>query len=386
MNRELGCAALPAPVPGLPLPVQEERRGDVVLPLPPWHAVGGHGHVREDRVARDRGECVRVGLRPGAGHDAEEAGLRVHRPEPAVGAGPQPGDVVAHRAHLVAAAFERRDQHGEVRLAAGRGEGRADVVDLPVGQLELEDEHVLGHPALVAGHGRGDAQREALLAQEGVAAVARAHAPDRALLREVHDEAPLRREVPERVEARHELLGRAQLVEGGPAHAGHEPHVRDDVGAVRDLDPDPAEGRAERAHDVGHDVERPSLHRALEERPHPLPGLRGRHPVVRGPGVLARPAGDEGEVLGAGHVRGVAAVQVRAGGLLRVEPAEGAVGEHLVDEPGVLRLGPVAPRDPVRPEGRRHLLDPALDWPHASFLGPILSFAAELDRSRARLL
>ena len=48
---------------------------------------------------------------------------------------------------------------------------------------------------------RGDAQRVALLAEERIAAVAGAHAPDELLLGEVEDEAPVRREVAERVQA-----------------------------------------------------------------------------------------------------------------------------------------------------------------------------------------
>ena len=46
---------------------------------------------------------------------------------------------------------------------------------------------MLGQPALVAGHLRRDPQRVALLAQQRVAAVAGAVAPDRALLGEVGD-------------------------------------------------------------------------------------------------------------------------------------------------------------------------------------------------------
>ena len=57
----------------------------------------------------------------------------------------------------------------------------------PAGRGELEDEHVLGQPALVAGHHRGDAQRVALLAEQRVAAVAGAVGPDLAGLGEVRD-------------------------------------------------------------------------------------------------------------------------------------------------------------------------------------------------------
>ena len=303
---------------------------------------------------------------PVPGQHAEEAGLGVDGPEPSVRTRPQPRDVVAERAHLVAARLERRDQHREVGLAAGRGEGRGHVVDLAVRQLELEDQHVLGHPALVARERRGDPQREALLAEQRVAAVAGADAPDRALFREVHDEAAVGREVAERVEPRDEVLGAAELLECGLAHARHDPHARDHVRAVGDLDAHLAEGRAERAHHVGHHVERAALHRALEQREHALARLLGRHPVVRGPGVRARAAGDEREVLRARHVRGVAAVEMRAGRALGVKPVERAVRQHPFDEPLVLGGRAVAPDDAVRAERPLHLADPVLDRLHVA--------------------
>src|SRR3546814_9069846 len=77
--------------------------------------------------------------------------------------------------------------HRHVGLAAGRREGGGDVGLLALGGGEAEDEHVLGEPAVVAGHRRGDAQGEALLAEEGVAAEARAVAHDLAGLGEVGD-------------------------------------------------------------------------------------------------------------------------------------------------------------------------------------------------------
>ena len=179
----------------------------------------------------------------GAGRDAEEAGLGVDRVEAAVVAELHPGDVVADRLDLPA--LERRDEHREVGLAAGARERAGDVLDLTLGRRELEDEHVLGHPALVAGHRRGDAQREALLAEQRVAAVAGAVGPDLAGLGVVDDVLRLGVRRPghvvlalgqrraDRVDAGNELAVGAEDVEGGLAHAGHDPHGDHDIRASR---------------------------------------------------------------------------------------------------------------------------------------------------------
>ena len=187
MKRAFGCAAgsSTSGVHSLPLPVDRVLRRLAGHPLPPDVAVVGLGAVGEDRVALDRVHRVRVGLVAGVRRDAEEAGLGVDGVEAAVVAELHPGDVVADRLHLPAR--QGRDQHRQVGLAAGRREGAGDVLDLALGRGQLEDQHVLGHPALVARHRRGDPQREALLAEQRVAAVAGAVGPDLARLGVVDD-------------------------------------------------------------------------------------------------------------------------------------------------------------------------------------------------------
>ena len=61
------------------------------------------------------------------------------------------------------------------RFVLPHAEGNAPVTYRvsPSRRGELQDQHVLGQPALVAGHDRGDPQGEALLAEQRVAAVAR---------------------------------------------------------------------------------------------------------------------------------------------------------------------------------------------------------------------
>ena len=187
VKRAFGCAARLAALgrPGRAVPVGQLRRRLGRHALPPHVALGGQRRVGEDGVAPQRGHRVGVRRVARAGRDAEEAGLGIDRVEPAVLAEAHPGDVVADRLDLPAR--HGRHEHGQVGLAAGRGERARDVVHGAGRSRQLEDQHVLGQPALLVRHHRGDAQGEALLAEQGVAAVARAERPDLARLREVRD-------------------------------------------------------------------------------------------------------------------------------------------------------------------------------------------------------
>ena len=82
----------------------------------------------------------------------------------------------------------------------------------------------------------------------------------------MQDEAALGVQVAERMQAGNEIVGVAEAVERDLAHAGHDAHAGDDVGAVGDFDAELAVGRICRAEDVGHDVHRAALHGAVEER------------------------------------------------------------------------------------------------------------------------
>ena len=149
----------------------------------------------------------------------------------------------------------------------------------------------------------GDAQREALLAQQRVAAVARADAPDELLLGEVQMKRRSGERSPSECRPLTNSPSAPSCASAALAHAGHDPHVGDDVRAVGDLDADLGERRAERAHHVRDDVHRAAAHRAVEQRARPFAcASAGLHPVVGRPGVVLRRRADEGEVLGAGDV------------------------------------------------------------------------------------
>ena len=218
---------------------------------------------------------------------------------------------------------------------------------------------MLGEPALVAGHDRGDAQGVALLAEQGVAAVAGAEGPDGPLLGELHDVLgvvarpgdvglAVGERVADGVDGLDEVgVGLGHLVEDRGAHAGHDAHGDGDVGGVGELD---AEHRAlglEVAHDERDDVHRPAPHAALVEAPHDPLHLLGVHPVVGGPAVLLVDRADVGAVLDAGHVDRVAGGVEGVRLLGRVEAGERAGALEGLGQHRPLLVGAGAPVDGV---------------------------------------
>jgi hypothetical protein len=115
---------------------------------------GGERDVGEDRVLGQRGHRVRVGFDRSAGRDAEESRLGIDRAQTSVRIRPDPRDVIADRPHFPRRLLKRarRDHHGEIGFSAGAGERGGHVGFIALGILDAEDQHVLGHPALVARH------------------------------------------------------------------------------------------------------------------------------------------------------------------------------------------------------------------------------------------
>ena len=210
--------------------------------LPPHIAVVGQCHVGKDAVLPAGLHRIGIGAVGGAGRDAEPAGFGIDGARGAVRTGLNPGNVVAHRGDLVV--FERggRDEHGKVGFAAGAGKRGGDVTFFPVRRFQTENEHMFGHPALVASDDRGNAQGETLLTEQGVAAVTAAIAHDEAFLGEMGDEGVFRLAGPgdvllagrqgatDRVKTFHVEAIRAEHVEHTLTDAGHDAHVDHDVG------------------------------------------------------------------------------------------------------------------------------------------------------------
>src|SRR5207247_6758889 len=106
-----------------------------------------------------------------------------------------------------------RNEHREIRLARRARERAGDEVRLALGRNRFEQHHVLGEPALLVSVIARDAQREAFLAEQRVAAVAGADRPDHVVLPELTDIAALRIAIRDRVHAAVERRRSAEAVD-----------------------------------------------------------------------------------------------------------------------------------------------------------------------------
>ena len=216
VKRLFGCAAFSptSGVHGRPCQSMCPRRRGIVVPLPPYRAVGPERDVRVDRVVLDRGRwpsgwCSR--LVPGT--TPKKPGLGVDGPEPPVRAGTQPRDVVADGRRPSSPSSTPAAPAWPGWSCRKRWETRRRCSVLALGVLQPEDQHVLGEPALAAPDVARDPQRQALLAEERVAAVAGADRPDRSCPRGSGRCSGDRIEVRRRVKAAGEVVRVAQVLE-----------------------------------------------------------------------------------------------------------------------------------------------------------------------------
>ncbi len=159
------------------------------------------------------------------------------------------------------------------------------------------------------------------------------------------DVAPLRMQVTQGMKPRNEIRGAAEPVQGNFAHARHDPHAGDNVGAVRDFDSDAALRRRRGSQNVRDDVHGPVLHRTTEQTAQGPLGLGRGHPVVGGAGVFLFTRADVRDFFRARHVARVAPVQeaIRIG--LLVQRQRMAFAHHLLLHAGVFFLGPITPNN-----------------------------------------
>ena len=342
-------------------PVDEVRGRFFGHALPPDIAVIGECNIGENGVAGYGIHRHRVACIGGSGCDAEKSRLRVDGAEVSVGAGLDPGDIVTHAADLPAFRTHvgRGNHHGEIRLSAGAGECGSDIGFLSIGGFYAQDEHVFSQPALIAGHGGGDAQGEAFFPKEGIAAVSRAEAHHKPFLGEVGDVGVLGIAWPgdilrrgcerrsHRVEAFHKGTGFFDFPIHGRAQAGHDPHVGHDIGAVGNFDTILGDRGADRAHAEGNDIHRPTAHAACKEVDQAGFHLFRRLPVVGGAGVFLRVRADECAFFHAGDIAWVAADEQGIRPFLCVQPHARARGHDRLAHGEVFGFRAIAPVDGI---------------------------------------
>ena len=309
-------------VPGVAFPVDGVGRRVLVETFPPnGVVVQVVANVRENGAFLGGFQRVRVGLFVGAGRYAEEAVFGVDGVQTAVFTFADPGNVVADAPYFVAllGVNFRRDQHGQVGLAAGRRERRADVFDFALRVLQAKDQHVFSLPALVFAKVGGNAQCKALFAQQHVAAVSGVYRDDGVVFRELADPSVFRVYVALGVHAAYPVVRIAQRIQHVFADTGHDIHVQHNVNGVGDLNTDLGERRADRAHRIGDDVHRSALVRTGSDVVKHFIGFLRIHPVVGGAGVLFFSGADERAVLHTGHVVFSRSVQIAVGQQILVE-------------------------------------------------------------------
>src|ERR1700751_24084 len=191
--------------PFLALPIHKPLRWCAVNPLPPGLTGRRYCRVRKDRVVMYGLNHVGIRFFIRAGSDTEETGIRIDRAQSPMGANMHPGDVVAYGPDAVALVFQRGNHHCEVRLAARPRKRSCHVTYFAGGILQAKDQHVLGHPALLARHPARNSQRKTFLAEKRITAIAGANAPDQFFFRKMKNKAPLGVKVTEGVKSRDEI-------------------------------------------------------------------------------------------------------------------------------------------------------------------------------------
>ena len=253
----------------------------------------------------------------------------------------------------------------------------------------------------MARHHRGDAQRQALLAEQCIATITGAVRPDLVGLREVHDilaaDDGLARPGRVRPVGRKRRANRmhawderavAEHVEHGAPHAGHDPGVDHDVGTVGDLHADLRDRRAEWPHAERNHIHGAAAHAAVEQAQQRLAHLVRRRPVVGGAGVILAERADEGPLLDPRDVGRVRAREIGVRAFLGIEADERAGLDHLRAQPVVFLDRAVDPVDAVRLAKPPHPADPGQQTPvgHADRYGHILIQCQSPLRMRAPII
>ena len=150
----------------------------------------------------------------------------------------------------------------------------------------------------------------------------------------------------------------SERVEHGLSHAGHDPHIYDDIGAIGELHADLGNGRTDGPHAEWDNVHCTAGHAAIEQTAQGCAHFFRWRPIVRGAGVVLVVRANKGPVLDAGDVGRMRTGQKGIRALFRIETDECTGVDHHLAQPVVLLLASISPDDLVGLAQRRHFANP----------------------------
>ena len=137
------------------------------------------------------------------------------------------------------------------------------------------------------------------------------------------------------------------MIHRDATHPSHDPHVEHHIEGVRQLDTDLSQWGSWRTHQVGHHIERATLHTAARQSQELLTHGRGLGPVVGGPSILGQLGANEGAMLHPCHIVGVGPVIVATRQLVLIEGNQHSLSHRLGIEEIFFTLGPITPEHRV---------------------------------------
>jgi len=317
-------------------------------------------NVGEDGALSGGSKSVGVRLIVGTGSNTEEAVLGVNSPKSAVLTDTDPSDIVTYAPYLIALLCIdlRRNEHCKVGLTASGGECGGDILDLSLGSLDAEDEHMLSHPALFSAEVGCDTKRKTLLTEKNVSAVTGVNGPDSVILGEMTDITVLLVKLSLGVETLDEAGIIAESLKNVSTYTGHDAHVEYNVDRVGKLDTVFSKGRAYNTHGIRNNVHGSALHGAAEKLGKLSVAVSGSHPVIDVTCILLLGGTDKGSALYTGNVVNCGSVKIAVRKKLLIELDDLTGGHSLSAKSVKLCLRSVYPDDLVRLSHFSHLIDP----------------------------
>ena len=160
------------------------------------------------------------------------------------------------------------------------------------------------------------------------------------------------------VKAGHKFAFDTQHVIHGLAHSGHDFHVDGDIGAVRQLNANVRDRRAQWAHAEGHNIHGAALHAAVKQWVQGGAHFNRIRPVIGWASVFFFGGTDVSAVFNPGHVGWVAARQKAVWAFAGAELFKRSRIDQLLAQTLVFSVAAIAPVNGIRLAQGGHVGDP----------------------------